>query len=74
MKINFKGACNIKVPFEYVCLTCREHEVIEHTRKEDMANRKCSACGNLMARHIDGAPSLDADYHESQLTHNLGWD
>jgi len=71
---NFKGGCTISVDFEYVCLDCGEHEIVHHKRSDTMAGRECTNCSGLLARYHDKPPMMDADYHDSQLTHNLGWD
>jgi DNA-directed RNA polymerase subunit RPC12/RpoP len=72
-KINYKGSSCI-IPFEYRCLECGEHTTIEQARKDDMRGRECPHCKGELVRYIGKPPSLDADYHESQKTHNLGWD
>lgn len=72
--VRFKGGCNINVTFEYICLSCNGHTELFHKRSDDMRGRECPTCKGQLARYHDTAPMLDADYHESQLTHNLGWD
>lgn len=72
--VRFKGGCTIAVNFEYVCLTCDEHTVIMHRRSDPMKGRQCTKCQGELSRYHDKPPMMDADYHDSQLTHNLGWD
>lgn len=72
--INFRGGCNIAISFEYICLTCSEHAIIQHKRSEPMSGRPCTKCSGELARYHDVPPMMDADYHDSQRTHNLGWD
>lgn len=60
--------------WEYVCETCREHVIIPHARRDDMSHRHCLECGGLLLRYIYKAPTMGADYHDSQLTRNIGWE
>jgi len=72
--VNFRGGCNIEINFEYVCLTCKEHTVIQHKRNEPMKGRPCTKCQGTLARYHEEAPCLDADYHDGGKSHNIGWD
>lgn len=72
--INIKGGCNMDVSFEYVCLTCKEHIILQHKRSEPMKGRKCTECEGNLARYHDKPPTLDADYHDSCRSYNIGWD
>lgn len=71
-KINYKGS-SYEIPFEYKCLNCGEHTVIEHKRSDDMHGRECPKCNGELSRYIGKAPALGADYHQDQLTRNIGW-
>lgn len=73
IKTNYKGG-NMVLPWEYVCEDCKEHETIEHTRRDDMSHRQCKHCGGLLLRYITKAPTMGADYHDAHLTRNIGWD
>lgn len=72
--VNFRGGCDMVMGFEYVCLTCAEHTVIQHKRSDPMKGRSCTKCEGVLSRYHDEAPRLDADYHEGCLSHNIGWD
>ena len=60
--------------WDYVCLGCSEITTISHLRTDTMRGRECPHCKGQLSRHISAAPALDADFHESQKSHNLGWD
>ena len=72
--VNFKGGCTITHSYEYVCLRCTEHVVLKHKRNEDMTHRKCKECEGNLARYISAPPALDADFHDSCRSYNIGWD
>ncbi len=72
MKINYSGG-TIPMEWEYVCEDCRDYSIVTHARREDMKHRHCDKCGGLLLRVTRVAPSLDADYHQDQLTRNIGW-
>ena len=71
--VNFRGGCTITHSYEYVCLTCKEHAVIKHQRNEDMTHRSCTKCAGNLARYISSPPALDADFHDSCRSYNIGW-
>jgi DNA-directed RNA polymerase subunit RPC12/RpoP len=60
--------------WEYKCYGCAEEVTISHTRMESMRGRECPHCKGELGRMITAAPALDADFHEGQKSHNLGWD
>jgi hypothetical protein len=72
--VNFRGGCTITHSYEYVCLTCHEHSVIKHQRNEDMTHHKCTKCESPLSRFISAPPGLDADFHDSCRSYNIGWD
>lgn len=72
-KINYKGSSYI-IPFEYKCLACGEHTIVNHLRCDDMRGRECPNCHGELTRYIDKAPALGADYHEGLKFRNIGWD
>ncbi len=71
-KINYKGN-SLVIPFDYKCYECGDISIIEHKRSEDMRNRKCKKCEGELSRYITKAPCMDADYHDSLRTYNIGW-
>lgn len=71
--INFRGGCTITQDFEYICLTCKEQQVIRHERSDKMHGRECG-CGGKLTRYHDKPPALDGDYHDSCRSENIGWD
>lgn len=73
MKINYSGA-PFKREWQYVCNNCNMFTVLRHTAEDDMSHRKCPHCSETMHRYIDGAPLMDADYHEAHKARNIGWD
>ena len=72
--VNFRGGCDMVMGFEYVCLTCAEHAVIQHKRSDPMKGRSCTKCAGVLSRYHDVAPMMDADYHDSCRSYNIGWD
>lgn len=72
IKINYRCS-GIQKEWEYVCEDCREHVTLTHKTSDDMDHRHCEKCSGLLLRFIRKAPSLGADYHDSQRTHNIGW-
>ena len=72
--VNFKGGCTITHSYEYVCLRCAEHVVLNHKRNEDMTHRKCIECEGDLSRYISAPPALDADFHDSCRSYNIGWE
>jgi len=72
-KVNYRGS-SYDLPFEYKCTECGEHTTIEHKRSATMRGRECPECKGELSRYIGKAPSLGADYHQDQLTRNIGWD
>lgn len=71
-KINYKGSSYI-LPFEYQCMSCEEHTIVEHLRKDSMKGRVCPKCGGELVRYMGKPPALGADYHESMKFRNIGW-
>lgn len=72
MKINYSGS-NLAKDWDYICEDCKLEVIIVHGRQDDMSHRHCAECDGLLLRHIKSIPSLGADYHDSQLTRNIGW-
>lgn len=72
MKINYSGG-NLPQDWAYICEDCELKVTIVHGRQDDMSHRHCEECDGLLLRHICKVPSLGADYHQDQLTHNIGW-
>lgn len=72
MKINYKCS-GMEKDWGYVCEDCKDLSVLTHKTSDDMHCHKCKKCGGDLLRHINKAPSLDADYHDSCRTHNIGW-
>lgn len=71
--VKFSGE-GVAQDWDYRCYDCGKDTVIAHTRLETMRGRECPCCKGELGRRITSAPALDADFHESQKAHNLGWD
>lgn len=74
IKINYKGS-GFPRPFEFKCPSCGHECEVEQRPSDPMDNHDCPACmESKLIRHHTGAPSMDADWHDSQKSHNLNWD
>ena len=71
-KINYKCSGMLK-DWPYICEDCKDTSILTHKTSDDMSCHECKKCGGHLLRHITVAPSLDADYHDSCRTHNIGW-
>ena len=70
-KINYKGH-NRDVKYTYQCYDCDHIQEEWHSMRDD-PEIACQECGKACRRVLLKCPSLGADYHDSQLSHNLGW-
>lgn len=72
--INYKGTSCRGTTFLYTCTTCaREHEEMHPASQEPTVDCHDLECGGICIKKPT-VPALDADHHDSMLSHNIGWD
>lgn len=70
--INYKGTSCRGTLFLYKCNACTNTQEETHPAADEPVIQ-CSACGTDCTKKPT-VPSLDADHHDSMLSHNIGWD
>jgi hypothetical protein len=72
-KINYKGTDCRGTLFLYICPSCAWEQEVTHPASKEH-HEKCPSCQSFELVKKPTAPALDADYHDSCLSHNIGWD
>lgn len=72
-KINYKGTNCRGTTFDYKCGKCDNIQQAVHAAAYDPIV-VCEQCDSKCHKITLTAPALDADLHDSMLSHNIGWD
>lgn len=72
IKVNYKGTACRGTAFIYICSICQWEQKETHPAKDE-PRILCPNCNTTMQKKPT-VPSLDADHHDSMLSHNIGWD
>lgn len=70
--INYKGTDSRGINYIYACPSCG-HEQHECHGAQESPTVSCQSCETIINKK-PACPSLDADHHESMLSHNIGWE